>query len=84
MAVWESPMQRTYYVKALWDDEAGVWYSESDIPGLVIEAAKLDEFEQLMRDLAPELLSDNTDVHGGMVSVHLSAQGQRTLELAVA
>jgi len=29
-------MKSSYYVKANWDEEASVWTSETDIPGLVI------------------------------------------------
>lgn len=46
-------------VKAVWDAEAEVFYSESDIEGLHIEAATLDEFEAIMLDAAPELIMVN-------------------------
>ncbi len=52
-------MKRTFYVKALWDDEANVWYCESDILGLHIETKTLDEFEEVMNDVALELIMDN-------------------------
>jgi hypothetical protein len=52
-------MRKTYHVQALWDPEAKVWVSNSDVPGLVIETATLAEFEALMRDLAPELIAAN-------------------------
>lgn len=51
--------QRTFSVSALWDEEAGVFYSESDIIGLHIEAETVEEFEQLMFELAPELIVAN-------------------------
>ena len=38
---------RSYYVRAIWDPEASVWTSQSDVPGLVIEANTLTEFEAL-------------------------------------
>ncbi|MDY6924725.1 MAG: DUF1902 domain-containing protein [Pseudomonadota bacterium] len=72
----------SYYVKALWDDQAKVWYSDSNIPGLVIEADTLAEFEQLMNDLAPEMLSANADVHKASVPFKFHACQER--ELAVA
>jgi Domain of unknown function (DUF1902) len=56
-------MQNAYYVKAAWDAEAKVWCSESNIPGLVIEACTLDEFDALMMELAPEMLGENLGVH---------------------
>ena len=51
----------TYHVDARWDPEAKVWTSHSDVPGLVIETATLAEFEALMRQLVPEMLSDNAE-----------------------
>ncbi|AXS39135.1 DUF1902 domain-containing protein [Breoghania sp. L-A4] len=52
-------VQRTFTVKSLWDEEAGVFYCESDIEGLHIEAATLDEFEEILNATAPELIVAN-------------------------
>ena len=52
-------MKRTFSVKAIWDDEAQVFYSQSDIEGLHIEAASLDEFEAIIIEEAPELIIAN-------------------------
>lgn len=52
-------MKRSFTVKAVWDNEAGVFYSESDIEGLHIEAVTLDEFEEIMMDAAPDLIVAN-------------------------
>ena len=52
-------MQRTFYVKALWDDEVNRWISESDIRGLVIETATLEEFEQVIQEHAADLILSN-------------------------
>ena len=52
-------MKLTFRVKAVWDAEAGVFYAESDIEGLHIEAATLDEFESIMMEVAPELIMVN-------------------------
>lgn len=47
-------------VIAQWDNEAGVWVATSDdIPGLVTEAASLDELLERVLAVAPELLEDN-------------------------
>jgi Domain of unknown function (DUF1902) len=62
-------MQPGYYVKAIWDEEASVWCSESNIPGLVIEADNLSELENLMNELAPEMLSANEGIHNARVPV---------------
>lgn len=51
--------KRTFTVKALWDEEAGIFYCESDIEGLHIEAATLDEFEEVLHETAPELIVTN-------------------------
>lgn len=76
-----APMQKTYHVQAIWDPEARVWVSSSDIPGLVIETATFAEFEQLVRELAPELLAENEGVQG-LVRVELEARAG--FDLAVA
>jgi hypothetical protein len=58
----EARMKQSYFVAAFWDAEASVWCSETDIPGLVIEADTLGEFEHLMNELASEMLAANEDV----------------------
>lgn len=73
--------QHTYFVRASWDDEASVWISESDIPGLVIEADDLAQFEQLMAQLAPEMLADNTDTQGTSVTVNFRVDQRRELQV---
>ncbi len=50
---------RTFFIKAVWDAEAGVFYSESDIEGLHIEARTIDEFEDVMRENAVEMIVSN-------------------------
>jgi hypothetical protein len=51
--------KRSFHVRAVWDEEAKVFYAESDIAGLHIEADTIDEFESLMLELAPELIASN-------------------------
>ncbi|HET6468486.1 MAG TPA: DUF1902 domain-containing protein [Geminicoccaceae bacterium] len=52
--------RRGYLISALWDDEAKVWVAESDdVPGLVAEAATLEDLDQKLRVLVPELLELN-------------------------
>ncbi|MCX8281964.1 DUF1902 domain-containing protein [Phyllobacterium sp. 0TCS1.6C] len=49
-----------YHVTIERDDEAGVWVATSDdIPGLVSEAATIDELVQRVMAVAPELIEDN-------------------------
>jgi hypothetical protein len=74
-------MRKTYHVDALWDSEAKVWVSKSDLPGLVIETATLAEFEALIRDLAPDLIADNVgpDIEA---DIEWTARGVVSLEAA--
>jgi hypothetical protein len=51
--------RRAFSVKAIWDAEAGVYFAESDIVGLHIESATIEEFEDLLMELAPELIVAN-------------------------
>ena len=44
-------MKRSFTVQAFWDADAGVFVSESDIDGLHIEAATIEEFEEIMHDV---------------------------------
>lgn len=50
---------RSYYVTALWDEDAKVFYSDSDIRGLHVEAATLREFDDIVKDTAIELIIAN-------------------------
>ncbi len=70
-----------FHVSAEWDAEAGVWTSSSNIPGLVVEAASLPEFIDLVSELAPELLAENLGIKG---KVPLEIRAHGTIELAVA
>ena len=49
----------SFYVNAIWDPEAQVWVSQTNIPGLVVEADCMEEFHVLVKALAPELISAN-------------------------
>ena len=59
MSIAASPPQRTFRVRPIWDSEAGVFVSDSDIIGLHVEAATVDEFEALVLEFAPELVLAN-------------------------
>lgn len=52
-------MKRSFKVSAVWDADAGVYYSESDIEGLHIEAASLEEFEAILMEVGPDLVLAN-------------------------
>ena len=64
----------SFTVTATWDAEAGVFYSQSDIPGLHVEAATFDEFVALVRDLAPEMIADNLPQAQGPFAVHIEGR----------
>ena len=50
--------QRTITVRAVWDEEAHVWTATSaEVPGLVVEAASLDELDREVKTLAPKLIA---------------------------
>ena len=53
-------MSQTYSIRAIWDPEAEVYYSETDVPGLVVEAASLADFVAIAEELLPELLKANS------------------------
>ena len=52
-------MQKAFTVTADWDSEACVFTSQSDIPGLVVEAATFEELVELVEALALEVISAN-------------------------
>ncbi len=52
-------MKRTFVIKALWDEDAKVFVSESDIDGLHIEAETIEEFEEIIKECAIELIIAN-------------------------
>jgi len=48
-----------FFVKAVWAEEAKVFCSDSDIVGLHIEAETIEEFREILVDVAPELILAN-------------------------
>jgi predicted RNase H-like HicB family nuclease len=54
-----------YRVRAHWDEDAKVWWAESDeVPGLASEALTLEQLDENVRAIAPELLLLNKGVTG--------------------
>jgi hypothetical protein len=82
MSVEPNNSAASFTVTATWDPEAGVFYSQSYIPGLHIEAATFDEFAALVRDLAPEMIADNLPQAKGPFVVRI--EGRCDLVLSVA
>jgi hypothetical protein len=64
-------MKRSFYVRALWDDEVKRWYSQSDIHGLAIETDTLEEFEEVLWDVAADLVIANHLSKEDLASVSL-------------
>ncbi len=52
-------MRDELYVQAIWDEEAGVYISESNIPGMFIQTETLGLFEEVMLDVVPDLIEAN-------------------------
>ena len=52
-------MNKTFTVIATWDADARVFTSQSDIPGLVVEADTFEELVELVEALAPEVIEAN-------------------------
>lgn len=49
----------TFHIKAVRDEEAGVFWSKSDIAGLHIEAETFEEFKRVAEEFAAELILEN-------------------------
>lgn len=68
-------MQKIYFVRAEWDDEAQVWVATSDdVPGLVTEADTLESLSVKLETLIPELLDLNGFLNGEEVPFELLAR----------
>ena len=49
----------TFHITAIWDEDAGVFYSDSNIVGLHVEAETIEEFRAIAIDLGPEMILAN-------------------------
>jgi hypothetical protein len=52
-------MTQSFTVTAVWDPDAEVFTTESDIPGLVVEAQTFEELVDLVGSLAAEVIAAN-------------------------
>ena len=76
-------MTENYLVTAEWDNEAGVWVATSDdVPGLVSEAATLDDLVRRVLLVTPELLDDNGVPRKGRGTVEIHIVSELTLAAA--
>jgi predicted RNase H-like HicB family nuclease len=72
-------------VRATWDTEASVWTAESsDLPGLVTEAATLDELDAKLPNLIRDLLEDDAAAEGYEVPVEVIASFSRRVKIGSA
>ena len=56
--------EKVIHIKAVWDDEAAVWFATSDdIQGLATEAETTDALMQKLKCLIPELMELNAKNH---------------------
>ena len=69
---------RKISVTADWDAEAEVWVATSDdVPGLVTEAASIDELVLKLKIMVPELLALNgfaEEIHHHQVPIELCSR----------
>ncbi|MCY3640946.1 MAG: DUF1902 domain-containing protein [Gammaproteobacteria bacterium] len=80
-------MTHTYYAEISRDDEAGVWYvSDTDVPGLVAEAASQRCLFLKVRELVPELYQLNRHLFDQptleTISLRLTSSRLETIRLA--
>ena len=68
-------MQKIYFVRAEWDDEAKVWVTTSDdVPGLATEAETMEELSKKLEVMIPELLTENGYLDAGEISYEVLAR----------
>ena len=86
IAAGEAPkMGHLIVVRATWDTEASVWTAESsDLPGLVTEAASLDELDAKLPDLIRDLLEDENATEGYEVPVEVIASFSKRIKIGSA
>ena len=63
-----------YNVRLIWDNEARVWFTQTDIPGLCLEADTFDKLVDEVRLAAPAMLELNCDYTG---PIHLIFEAVR-------
>ena len=68
-------MQKIYFVRAEWDDEAKVWVATSDdVPGLATEAETMEELSKKLEVMIHELLTENCYLDAGEISYEVLAR----------
>ena len=68
-------MTKVLFIRAEWDDEAGVWVATSDdVPGLATEADTLEALSAKLDVMVPELLDANGYPGGNEIPFELLAR----------
>jgi len=68
-------MTKVLFIRAEWDEEAGVWVATSDdVPGLATEADTLEALSAKLDVMVPELLDANGYPDGSDVPFELLAR----------
>jgi hypothetical protein len=68
-------MNKLFFIRAEWDEEAAVWVATSDdVPGLATEAATMEALSDKLGDLAPELLELNRYAVAGEIAYEVLAR----------
>ncbi|MCX8086857.1 MAG: DUF1902 domain-containing protein [Rhodocyclaceae bacterium] len=68
-------MTKVLFIRAEWDDEAGVWVATSDdVPGLATEADTLEALSAKLDRMIPELLEANGYPNGAEIPFELLAR----------
>ncbi|OHC70120.1 MAG: hypothetical protein A2045_16630 [Rhodocyclales bacterium GWA2_65_20] len=68
-------MTKALFIRAEWDDEAGVWVATSDdVPGLATEADTLEALSAKLDVMIPDLLDANGYPEGADVPFELLAR----------
>ena len=63
---------KPFFVRAEWDEEAGVWSASSDdVSGLATEAASLEDLVAKLKVMIPELLEANGCPHASEIPFEL-------------
>jgi hypothetical protein len=67
-------------VDATWDSDAQVWtVTDSEVLGLVAEAATLEDLCSRLQNLVPELLAANGHTFAAVTLIELSARRSLTI-----
>lgn len=62
-------MIRHAVIRCAWDEEAGMWFvQETDIPGLVTEAATLDALRAKLPGMVRDLLDEDGEIELDLIA----------------